>query len=490
MMKLSQLENFQRQLDNDKTYSIIIKNDGIYIIDIDNENTFVEAYDTRGILASRPLRFNDNIKILNDKTDQGSSMNLEVFFFFQLSNPFSDLNLEYITPEIIYFKEKENLFTGGFVNDNILFGFVPSRDITFDNIRRFSSNLLRGGFPKNFELKRGGYLVFAKTLGNYENVMFVTDNEISNMYVKANLCSKLRYDSLNTNTFYNNLLNSPLQNDNPQRYMDYFYREITFSCSGSNIKLTWDGNEYSCEDSDIEIVDDSGVQKSFCAVLGGEYNKDYYLSIFDENADYRNKFEKLCEDNSFSDFNLQHKNIESRNTGVNLVPFEILFERSSDSNLDTDENLSKLRRGDAVDMGLYDFRSTTLFRNRIYNNCALSSSNNIPGANFHPCYALQNNGDKAYFYIDPGLGDGGLFSFRNIIYLRKEVDISQNTKITFLGEEVVFELHSVDRYGIGLGDNSDFYRLEIPAHLVDGYDGSNTLSVFLTSIQFFSIPRG
>jgi hypothetical protein len=327
-------------------------------------------------------------------------------------------------------------------------------------------------------MKEGGMLVFSKNYKKKSNVLFVTNNEISNLFVKANLCSKKELDKLNTDNFY-------LYEKNSLDF-DYINNNIFFVCKLENQKeaiLKWK-SKYDCEG-------DSSICNNFFNSVS--LNKDDYEDLFENDNPEENKFKNYCLE--FSDKNSFQIRREENNDFSNVkIDFYKAFKQ-----LDFEYNGKSL-------MDLTDEDKKAIFMlgtGKSINNCLTQTYD-------HLCEDIYISDNEANFYVkyvekeNNGKFERIFLSFDEKL-LKKSIEKDNTYKFYFLGKEIKSnELKEYDKYGVAFSnakgfwesvsslfgggtDDKKIYKLEIDGTKINDID-LEKIEIYLSPNQVYRIP--
>lgn len=483
ILKLQNLENYQIQKDAKKTYSYLITNKGVLIIDNDNVKKFEENYELTPNMIKKEYKFDKQLMLKKDLTESGLFAKINVFFIFdfgqngkfRLSNVENDVNY-------IYLKQKENIVGADFDNNNILYAFIPEKGV-INNAQNWLKDGIIGGYPKNFVLQNGSYLVYSKNYYGVDNTFFVPNTEISEIYVKDNLCSN-KYINEKINDINQNKVENLLK-------IDYVSKKITFSCipeGEEEINLVWEDGYY-CDGKNSKCFD-------FISTI----NVNEYNSLFNSDNPNENKFSEFCKKNTNVPTKLKVSESTKEINKDKKIVFDILFQK--DSLGFNGKKLEDLTDKEKEKYFFLESRSNwEIFRGYMPNNCDYSIYGDL-------CYEIYIKDNKVYSYVkEPINGEILKFYYFNENFLRKKKDSNGNVFIYFItnpNELIEYQTKEMDTFGtafskskgflqslgaaLGGGtDDKNIYVLKLKDIPVEGSYDKKEIIVYLTPRQFMNI---
>ncbi len=482
ILKLQNLENYQIQKDAKKTYSYLITDKGVLILDNENVKNFEANYQLTPSMIKKEYKFDKGIQLRKDETLKEAFATVNIFFIFDIGTS-SNFNLgNFLSPQYIYLKQKENIIGKSFDNNNILNIFIPEKGY-INNAENFVKDGVIGGYPKNFKLQNGNYLVFSRSYHGPQNVLFVSNTEISDIYVKNNLCSNKFINDKNRKKSMNkeeNLLN-----------IDYISKRVVFSCvpeGQSEVKLVWE-NGYKCED-----------KNSDCIIFLSQIDINKYGSLFKGDNPHDNYFKDFCNKFSRSQYKFEIVDSKEQVNSEKKIEFNILFNK--DSSGFNGKKLESLSDKEKESYSFLDSRGITdKIIGKKFNDCDFNEYNDL-------CFDIYVKNNKIYQYAkSPNYGENLEFYSFNENFLRKKKDASGKDKIylvTDLSSYLKYESISLDSYGsatskskgwletlgavLGGGtDNKNIYRIEIINVPIENSFEKKTIIIYLTPIQYINI---
>ena len=476
ILKLQNLENFQVQKDAKKTYSYLITDKEVLIVDNDNVKLFEENLQLNSNIVKKSYKFENQVQIKKDKTDPGLLAKVDLFFIFSVGDSGKFKIKETLNKQLIYLKQGENKAGKGFDNNNILYPFIYQENKNIVGIEKnpvdWYTSGIWGGQPKNFKLVNGGYLVFSKNWYGDRNILFATESELSNLFVKNNLCSKKQLEKLNNEGYYKkeeNLLN-----------LDYFNKKIIFSCDveeKSIIKLIWENN-YKCES-----------EGDYCKEFLSKIEINNYNSIFKSNNPKDIKLKDFCNE-KVPNYKYSFKIEESLNKKINQnqkLNFNSLF-IENEINIDG-KDLLQLSDKDKE-------KNNFVNLNAVFNPFGFGDGiNGCDKLRYKSlCRDIYFKDGSTYFYVLENRNNLKFYSF-NDKALRQSRNSEGKVEIYFLNKKVEYEPKEFKMYGKGIIDTINIFgpstklnviELKINDLNVEGLE-LNKITVYLTPVQFYNI---
>lgn len=484
ILKLQNLENFQVQKDAKKTYSYVITSNGVLILDNENVKNFEENYQLTPSMIKKEYKFDKSIQIRKDETPKDAFAKVTIFFIFDIGTS-NDLKLSDSWTDVsqyIYLKQKENIIGKSFNNNNILNIFIPEKGY-INNAENFVKDGVIGGYPKNFKLQNGNYLVFSRNYHGPQNLLFATNTEVSEIYIKNNLCSNKFINDKNRKKNMNkeeNLLN-----------IDYISKRVIFSCvpeGQSEIKLVWE-NGYKCED-----------KNSDCIIFLSQIDINKYSSLFKGDDPRDTNFKDFCNKFSRSQYKFEVIDSKEQVNSEKKIEFNILFNKDS-SSFDG-KKIESLSNKEKENYSFLDSREITdKIAGKKFTDCDYNEYKDL-------CFDIYLKNNKIYQYVkSPNYGENLEFYSFNENFLRKKKDASGKDIIylvTDLSSSLKYESVSLDTYGSAISkskgwlqtfgailgggiDDKNIYRIEIINVPIENSYEKKTIIIYLTPMQYTNI---
>lgn len=469
MLKLQNLENFQVQKDAKKTYSYVITQKEVLIIDNENIKLFEENLQLNSNIVKKSYKFNKPIQIKKDETDDLSIPKFDFAFIeFGGSSPLIINNL--LKEQFIELKQGENLMGKGYDNNNILYPFIYQEniiEIEKNPIDWYKSGVL-GGQSKNFKLVNGGNLVYSKKYNTDRNILFVTNSELSNIYVKNNLCSKKQLESQNKN-----IVNSKEEN---LLSIDYLNKKVSFSCSfekNTFIKLIWE-NGYKCESK----------EEKYCLEFLPQININDYNSMFNGNNPKDTKLSQFCTPIRFNTDKVQYFFVveDSLNKKINAdqkLNFNFIFKK--DISGFEGKKITDLTNKEKEDNLFIDSKSffKTFFGGNSINGCNENK--------YNLCNDLYVKNGKVYSYIIDS-ENLEFYSF-NELWLKKKYNEKGEISFYFMNKLQTSKKENLDSYGSAIGNGNGFWGKFISVISFGSNDDKSIYVLNLKDVNIVGIER-
>lgn len=439
-LKLFNLENIQFEGNDIKdNYFYIIDSKGVYILSLKYYEDFIDDYSNFKYenFKNKKYDFKNNVDIWFEDTDKGSN-----WYKLFLDNPDAVLN----------FKNKADLLILSPIfdnNQNYFYNFV-----CYDNkCEKINDNV--------WEDTHNPYIVYK----NEDKKLFLAKNDLSNLYIKNQLCvnkyfnKKNQYSNLNSEIGFKNLdyINFDIEfyfKKNNDEYKIKFYWENGPICKDS-------GNEIDCLNlfKSIQIkVDKDKLRFNDLLISFSNYPKyeDFIdlIFIYIRNNDELNGFELKNKRTQiiFEDYNKKNINIDTN------ILFDIY---NIESNKIEYKNIN------------LDLRDSPWYRNYVYKFNNLLANNFLNNEKFNGVEEDYSNKfiyeDGVIYYYKEGDKDNAVYKRFNEINLRKY--ISSKKKLTFFlnGKIVEYELkkginregNEIDIYKLIIIKDSEYYEVLI-----------------------------
>ena len=470
VLKLSNLENFQvKSEDGIKNYFYVIDSKGINLLKYSDLTSFLEVKDLSKIKVIETFKFNKEVLLKEDRTNPGNwfsvditdplvgGVNLASFGRYGNLDIKTNLNPPYILliPDI-----------GS--NNNILKVYSLKEGVC-------NNNGLQSCFDKK-ELK-GAYIVFGKNVDN-KDIVFASENEISDMFIGNNLCSRKLLAQSDLNSYYNSV---GIEN------IDYFNNKFDLVCE-------WEGPSSTKEIFKVNWFNGASCvfDKDFCEKLNDDYEDLYQTEYKPLVKELRN----LCKGTVSGEYKLKIKNIERlqpKDIKVNSVPFENVFIKSDVDVISSTINKEAMNFFDSGWLGGGEM-----------NGCQKEQYCNE--------MFVDGKGRANFFVKKEELTEKEInerkkevvnfYSFNQFVLSKKYDKANDKMHFFFLGEEVEnkqvkldLKSNALKKYcsfdskmaclGALFGgiDDEPYYKLSLK-----GIDGKERYDIYLTPVQVFGIP--
>lgn len=466
ILKLSNLENFQHN--DNVNYFYVIDEKGVYAFD----KRFLEKFlQDKSISDIRPVyskSFGINLNMREDKTDPGWEYTFEVdltgtgFFGMDFGGHGDfDVNSN-LNPPYIYLYQLNREDVG------------VQRENVFSNMNILISKTLKDDFDNKVG---GSYLVYSKDYYGTSNLFFTTSNEISDMYVRTQLCSGKYLASKDLSSYYSQLNYNKI---------DYKSNNVIHTCS-NEIELKWINN-YECS---------GNLCSEFLSTSNLDLSK--FESLYDSSG--KNKLELYCENKNIKhNLDIQRKTLSE--IEADKISFDQVFEK-----MNFDYNGKKLGKKTLTDE---DKKNLFFFKGDNPNKC---DSNK-----YSECFDIILKDGDAYFYVR----EDSEFDFYKINekVISRQLFLSKDPEYYFLKKRIPdsdiddaswwFSIDGYDSYksakdqcidgnGIAMAsfnfickatggmfataDNEILFKIKLDGNLIEGLEGKDVY-VYMTNSQF------